>query len=28
MVVTPMVNEWKGTRTAELRLIDIRESAD
>ena len=28
LVVTPMVNEWKGTRTAELRLIDIRESAD
>lgn len=28
MVVTPMVNEWKGTRTAELRLIDIREAAE
>ncbi len=28
MVVAPMVNEWKGTRTAELRLIDVRESAD
>ena len=28
LVVTPMVNEWKGTRTSELRLIDIRESAE
>ena len=28
LVVTPMVNEWKGTRTAELRLLDIREAAN
>lgn len=26
LVVTPMVNEWKGMRTAELKLLDVRES--
>jgi len=26
LVVTPMLNEWKGTRTAELKLLDVRES--
>lgn len=28
LVVAPMVNEWKGVRTAELRLVDMRESAE
>jgi single-stranded-DNA-specific exonuclease len=27
LVVAPMVNEWKGVRTAELRLVDIREAS-
>lgn len=24
LVVTPMLNEWRGTRSAELRLVDVR----
>ena len=25
LVVAPMVNEWKGVKSAELRLVDVRE---
>jgi single-stranded-DNA-specific exonuclease len=28
LVVAPMLNDWKGVRTAELRLVDVRVSAE